>query len=70
MQWIDANGKFFTPPLMVDGVAHNAPRPELLIRAGYRPYIPKPAPVAHRRMTTSGGIVTSGGMIVAAGSTE
>ena len=43
MRWIDQNGKFFTPPLVIGGAAHHSPTPELLRRAGYTPYVP-PAP--------------------------
>ena len=42
MRWIDQNGNFFRPPLIVDGVVHNSPTPELLLAAGYTPYTPKP----------------------------
>lgn len=38
MRWIDGNGHFFQPPLIVDGMAHHSPTPELLLAAGYTPY--------------------------------
>lgn len=41
MRWIDKNGNFFTPPLIVDGMVHHSPAPELLLRAGYTPYTPE-----------------------------
>lgn len=40
MRWIDQNGNFFNPPLIIDGVEHHSPSPELLIKAGYTPYTP------------------------------
>ena len=45
MRWIDQNGNFFTPPLVIDGMAHSSPGPELLLRAGYIPYTPEHKPV-------------------------
>ena len=45
MRWINSEGKFFTPPLIVDGMAHSSPDPELLLRAGYTPYKPEYKPV-------------------------
>ena len=44
MRWIDQNGNFFTPPLIVDGMAHHSPGPELLLHAGYTPYTPEYKP--------------------------
>lgn len=44
MRWIDKNGNFFTPPLIVGGMAHHSPTPELLLRAGYTPYTPERKP--------------------------
>lgn len=41
MYWKDQDGKLFTPPLIIDGMAHYSPNPELLFRAGYTPYIPE-----------------------------
>ena len=41
MLWKNSEGKFFTPPLVVDGRAHHSPAPELLLRAGYTPYTPE-----------------------------
>ena len=49
MRWIDKNGKFFAPPLIVNGAAHHSPTPELLLAAGYVPYTPEHKPV-HRAL--------------------
>ena len=47
MHWVDQQGNFFNPPLIVDGVAHHSPSPELLLSAGYTPYTPKNKPANH-----------------------
>ena len=44
MRWINSEGKFFNPPLIIDGAAHHSPPPELLRRAGYMPYVPPDPP--------------------------
>ena len=36
MNWMK-DGKIFSPPLTVGGVAHHSPTPELLLEAGYVP---------------------------------
>ena len=50
MRWIDQNGTFFSPPLIIDGVAHNAPSPEMLYQAGYTPYAPERKPQEPRSL--------------------
>ena len=62
MLWIDKNGKFFAPPLIVGGMEHHSPTPEMLLRAGYRPYAPPPRP-ERSMMNTSGGMLSSGGIV-------
>ena len=40
MRWIK-DGRVFTPPLIVGGVAHHSPPPELMLQCGYVPDTPE-----------------------------
>lgn len=47
MLWKDAEGNLFSPPLVINGVAHHSPSSALLLEAGYIPYVPEKPVKSH-----------------------